>query len=136
VNVAQWKQGSKYIKQIDMDIERTDRAHIFFRQRYGPKYCSSHFAFVEANTSFALCRQRSLFAVLKAYSVHNPLVGYTQGMAQITATILMYMDDEEVRQCARLLRSIATMAKGLTTVQILLKLIIIINRRYFGYWIA
>lgn len=71
-----WRQGSKYIKQIDMDIEQTDRDHIFYRQRYGPK-------------------QRSLFAVLKAYSVHNPLVGYKQGLAQITSTILMYIDDEE-----------------------------------------
>lgn len=41
-------------------------------------------------------RQRSLFAVLKAYSVYNPMVGYVQGMAQITSTLLMYIDDEEV----------------------------------------
>jgi hypothetical protein len=45
-----------------------------------------------------LHRQRSLFAVLKAYGVHNPLVGYKQGMAPITSTILMYIDDEEVNQ--------------------------------------
>jgi hypothetical protein len=39
-NALQWHQGSKYIKQIDMDIEQTDRDHIFYRQRYGPKYAS------------------------------------------------------------------------------------------------
>jgi len=42
------------------------------------------------------CRQRSLFEILRSYSVHNPLVGYTKGMNQVVSTLLMYIDDDEV----------------------------------------
>lgn len=69
--------GSPFIKQIDLDVARTFREHSFFVERYG-------------------VGQRSLFNVLKAYSVHNPQLGYTQGMNSIVAVLLMYMHEEDV----------------------------------------
>uniref|UniRef100_A0A2I3GRL8 Rab-GAP TBC domain-containing protein n=1 Tax=Nomascus leucogenys TaxID=61853 RepID=A0A2I3GRL8_NOMLE len=53
------------IRQIDLDVNRTFRDHIMFRDRYGVK-------------------QQSLFHVLAAYSIYNTEVGYCQGMSQIT----------------------------------------------------
>ena len=47
-----------------------------FRDRYGVK-------------------QQSLFHVLAAYSIYNTEVGYRQGMSQITALLLMYMNEED-----------------------------------------
>jgi len=41
-----------------------------------------------------LCRQQSLFHVLAAYSVYNTEVGYCQGMSQLAALLLMYMNEE------------------------------------------
>lgn len=40
------------------------------------------------------CRQQSLFHVLAAYSVYNTEVGYCQGMSQLAALLLMYMNEE------------------------------------------
>ncbi|KAL0487485.1 USP6NL [Acrasis kona] len=70
------KQPSRHVKQIDLDINRCYRDHKMFIQRYGPG-------------------QIKLFNVLKAYSVHNARLGYCQGMASITALILMYLPEEE-----------------------------------------
>ncbi|XP_020656720.3 USP6 N-terminal-like protein isoform X2 [Pogona vitticeps] len=64
------------IRQIDLDVNRTYRNHIMFRDRYGVK-------------------QQSLFHVLAAYSVYNTEVGYCQGMSHITALLLMYMNEED-----------------------------------------
>ncbi|NXF33628.1 US6NL protein, partial [Nyctibius bracteatus] len=64
------------IRQIDLDVNRTYRDHIMFRDRYGVK-------------------QQSLFHVLAAYSIYNTEVGYCQGMSQITALLLMYMNEED-----------------------------------------
>ena len=36
-----------------------------------------------------------LFHVLAAYSVYNSEIGYCQGMSQIAALLLMYLNDEE-----------------------------------------
>ena len=36
-----------------------------------------------------------LFHVLAAYSVYNCEIGYCQGMSQIAALLLMYLNDEE-----------------------------------------
>jgi len=41
-----------------------------------------------------VCRQQSLFHVLCAYSVYNTEVGYCQGMSQLAALLLMYMNEE------------------------------------------
>uniref|UniRef100_A0A8C9ST67 USP6 N-terminal-like protein n=1 Tax=Scleropages formosus TaxID=113540 RepID=A0A8C9ST67_SCLFO len=64
------------IRQIDLDVNRTYRDHIMFMQRYDVK-------------------QQALFHVLMAYSVYNREVGYCQGMSQITALLLIYMNEED-----------------------------------------
>ncbi|KAM3720126.1 USP6 N-terminal-like protein [Dirofilaria immitis] len=71
---------SKDIKQIDLDINRTYRDHLAFRRRYDVK-------------------QQSLFNVLAAYAMYNTEVGYCQGMSQIAALFLMYMDEEDSFWC-------------------------------------
>ncbi|NWQ83718.1 US6NL protein, partial [Columbina picui] len=40
-------------------------------------------------------RQRALFHVLSAYSVYNTEVSYCQGMSQIAAILLMYLNEED-----------------------------------------
>ncbi|XP_078405316.1 uncharacterized protein LOC144684860 [Cetorhinus maximus] len=67
---------SEDIKQIDLDVNRTFRNHIMFRDRYGVK-------------------QQALFHVLAAYSVYNTEVSYCQGMSQIAAILLMYLNEED-----------------------------------------
>uniref|UniRef100_A0A3Q4AEK0 USP6 N-terminal-like protein n=1 Tax=Mola mola TaxID=94237 RepID=A0A3Q4AEK0_MOLML len=67
---------STEIKQIDLDINRTFRKHVMFMDRFGVK-------------------QQSLFHVLSAYSVYNTEVSYCQGMSQIAALLLMYMNEED-----------------------------------------
>jgi len=70
------RKFSPEIRQIDLDVNRTYRDHIMFRERY--------------NT-----RQQDLFHVLAAYSMFNSEVGYCQGMSQIAALLLMYLNSEE-----------------------------------------
>ncbi|KAM4677214.1 USP6 N-terminal-like protein isoform 2-T2 [Discoglossus pictus] len=70
------RRMSPDIRQIDLDVNRTFRDHIMFRDRYGVK-------------------QQALFHVLAAYSLYNTEVGYCQGMSQITALLLMYMNEED-----------------------------------------
>uniref|UniRef100_A0A8C5HQJ6 USP6 N-terminal-like protein n=1 Tax=Gouania willdenowi TaxID=441366 RepID=A0A8C5HQJ6_GOUWI len=72
----QAKLCSSEIKQIDLDINRTFRKHIMFMDRFGVK-------------------QQSLFNVLSAYSVYNTEVSYCQGMSQLAALLLMYMNEED-----------------------------------------
>uniref|UniRef100_A0A1A7WWS4 USP6 N-terminal-like protein n=1 Tax=Iconisemion striatum TaxID=60296 RepID=A0A1A7WWS4_9TELE len=64
------------IRQIDLDVNRTYREHIMFMNRYDVK-------------------QQALFHVLAAYSLYNTEVGYCQGMSQITALLLIYMNEED-----------------------------------------
>jgi len=70
------RKYSPEIRQIDLDVNRTYRDHIMFRERY--------------NT-----RQQDLFHVLAAYSMFNTEVGYCQGMSQIAALLLMYLNSDE-----------------------------------------
>ncbi|XP_057710636.1 USP6 N-terminal-like protein isoform X2 [Corythoichthys intestinalis] len=70
------KGSSPDIRQIDLDVNRTYRDHIMFMHRYDVK-------------------QQALFHVLTAYSVYNVEVGYCQGMSQITALLLIYMNEED-----------------------------------------
>lgn len=72
----QAKRYSTEIKQIDLDVNRTFRNHIMFMERFGVK-------------------QQALFHVLAAYSVYNTEVSYCQGMSQIAAILLMYMNEED-----------------------------------------
>ncbi|XP_032735809.1 uncharacterized protein LOC116880610 [Lontra canadensis] len=67
---------SKDIRQIDLDVNRTFRNHIMFRDRYG-------------------VGQRALFHVLLAYSVYNPEVGYCQGMSEMVAILVMFLSEED-----------------------------------------
>lgn len=67
---------SKDIRQIDLDVNRTYRNHIMFRDRYSTKQCM-------------------LFRVLVAYSIYNSEIGYCQGMSHIAALLLMYMNEED-----------------------------------------
>ncbi|KAG9138194.1 hypothetical protein Leryth_001417 [Lithospermum erythrorhizon] len=61
---------------IIRDISRTFPSHVFFQQRHGPG-------------------QRSLYNVLKAYSVYDRDVGYVQGMGFIAGLLLLYMSEED-----------------------------------------
>lgn len=61
---------------IIRDISRTFPSHVFFQQRHGPG-------------------QRSLYNVLKAYSVYDRDVGYVQGMGFLAGLLLLYMCEED-----------------------------------------
>lgn len=73
---AQARLNSPDIRQIDLDVNRTYRDHIMFRDRYSIK-------------------QQDLFHVLAAYSMYNQEVGYCQGMSGIAALLLMYLNEED-----------------------------------------
>ncbi|XP_061171112.1 USP6 N-terminal-like protein [Saccostrea echinata] len=70
------REKSSHIRQIDIDVQRTYRNHTLFSEQYGVK-------------------QKSLFHVLAAYSVYNTEVGYCQGMSEIAALLLMYLNEED-----------------------------------------
>uniref|UniRef100_A0A2K5Z8K8 Rab-GAP TBC domain-containing protein n=1 Tax=Mandrillus leucophaeus TaxID=9568 RepID=A0A2K5Z8K8_MANLE len=70
------KRSSEHIHQIDVDMSRTLRTHIFFRDRYGAK-------------------QRELFYILLAYSEYNPEVGYCRDLSHIAALFLLYLPEED-----------------------------------------
>jgi len=70
------RKYSPDIRQIDLDVNRTYRNHVMFRERYNVK-------------------QQDLFHVLAAYSMYNTEVGYCQGMSQVAALLLMYLNSEE-----------------------------------------
>ncbi|XP_034032769.1 USP6 N-terminal-like protein isoform X2 [Thalassophryne amazonica] len=72
----QARNFSAEIKQIDLDVNRTFRNHVMFMDRFGVK-------------------QQALFHVLAAYSVYNTEVSYCQGMSQIAAILLMYLNEED-----------------------------------------
>ncbi|XP_074570149.1 uncharacterized protein LOC141826750 [Curcuma longa] len=61
---------------IIRDISRTFPSHVFYQQRHGPG-------------------QRSLYNVLKAYSVFDRDVGYVQGMGFLAGLLLLYMSEED-----------------------------------------
>lgn len=70
------RQWSTEARQIDSDVNRQFREHLFYRERYSLK-------------------QKSLFNVLTAYSMYNMEVGYCQGMSGLAGVLLMYMNEEE-----------------------------------------
>ncbi|KAI8877370.1 RabGAP/TBC [Backusella circina FSU 941] len=69
------QRETSHERQIDLDIPRTLRDHIMFKQRYGSG-------------------QRALFNVLRAFANYDEEVGYCQGMTNIAATLLMYCEEE------------------------------------------
>eukprot|EP01114_Cavostelium_apophysatum_P014797 TRINITY_DN3922_c1_g1_i1.p1 TRINITY_DN3922_c1_g1~~TRINITY_DN3922_c1_g1_i1.p1 ORF type:complete len:591 (-),score=160.58 TRINITY_DN3922_c1_g1_i1:303-2075(-) len=73
-------QDSKWADQIDLDVNRSFRNHILFKERFGSG-------------------QVSLFNILKAYANYDKEVGYCQGMSDMTALLLMYVSEEDA--CSR-----------------------------------
>eukprot|EP00850_Spirogloea_muscicola_P018504 SM000170S02676 [mRNA] locus=s170:110041:113161:+ [translate_table: standard] len=61
--------------EIIRDISRTFPTHVFYSQRHGRG-------------------QRSLYNVLKAYSIYDRNVGYVQGMGFLAGLLLLYMSEE------------------------------------------
>lgn len=74
-NLVNTDAESKAIEQIMLDIDRTFPDHILFGS--------------------AGQGQQSLFRVLKAYSMYDPLVGYCQGMGFLSALFLIYLPEED-----------------------------------------
>lgn len=69
------EKESPFADVIKRDLNRTFPEHVFFR----------------GNTN----GMAALFNVLSAYSVHDPEVGYCQGMGFLVGISLMYMDEHE-----------------------------------------
>lgn len=67
---------SKWVTQIDLDVNRSSRNHLQFKERYGKG-------------------QVALFTVLKVYSLYDEEVGYCQGMSDITSLLLKYVTELE-----------------------------------------
>ncbi|OCF59563.1 hypothetical protein L486_02233 [Kwoniella mangroviensis CBS 10435] len=70
------KIPSTHEKAIKKDLNRTFPNHKYFQDNAG-------------------IGQEGLFMVVKAYSLYDPEVGYTQGLAFIVAALLLNMPDEE-----------------------------------------
>ncbi|WRT63762.1 uncharacterized protein IL334_000687 [Kwoniella shivajii] len=70
------KLPSSHEKAINKDLNRTFPNHKYFQDCGG-------------------IGQEGLFMVVKAYSLYDPEVGYTQGLAFIVAALLLNMPDEE-----------------------------------------
>jgi hypothetical protein len=62
--------------EIVRDLSRTYPSHVYYQQRQGPG-------------------QRSLYNVLRAYSIYDRQVGYVQGMGFIAGLLLLYMSEED-----------------------------------------
>jgi hypothetical protein len=73
------RQTPSSIKQIKMDLHRTlpNNRHFLKKTR----------------------RVEKLERVLIAYSLHNPSVGYCQGMNMVAAVCLLYLDEEDAFWC-------------------------------------
>lgn len=71
------KKGEENIEsEIIRDLNRTFPSHFYFQQRQAPG-------------------QRSLFNVLRAYSIYDSKVGYVQGMGFLAGMLLLYMCEED-----------------------------------------
>eukprot|EP00347_Sterkiella_histriomuscorum_P014769 403359599 len=75
------QQGDRYnIKTIFKDVTRTFTDHTFFKDRFGKG-------------------QKTLFCVLKALSLHDPEIGYMQGMGYMAGMFLTQLDEEDAFAC-------------------------------------
>lgn len=68
---------SKWEGQILLDVDRTYPNHIKFREVGGEG-------------------QRTLFRILRAYSIHDSEVGYCQGIGFLAAFLMVYMSEIKV----------------------------------------
>uniref|UniRef100_A0A5F9DIY9 Rab-GAP TBC domain-containing protein n=1 Tax=Oryctolagus cuniculus TaxID=9986 RepID=A0A5F9DIY9_RABIT len=73
---AQGRLRSQWVQQIDVAVSKTFRGHVMFRERFGVK-------------------QQALFHLLLAYSVYDPEVGYSPGLNQVAALLLIFLDEED-----------------------------------------
>lgn len=73
-NLTVTESSTVSIRDILVDINRTMPNHIMFKDDG--------------------VGQQALFRVLKAYSLHDPELGYCQGMGFIIAILLIYMTEE------------------------------------------
>lgn len=67
---------SGFERQIDVDIVRTLRDHVLYKDRYS-------------------CGQQKLFKVLVAFANLFPSIGYCQGMSSLAGVLLIYFDEEQ-----------------------------------------
>ncbi|CAG9322600.1 unnamed protein product [Blepharisma stoltei] len=74
-NLSETECESIAVRDILLDINRTFPGHVLFKSNGDG--------------------QKSLFRVLKAFSLHDPELGYCQGMGFVTALFLMYMNEED-----------------------------------------
>ncbi|CAG9336187.1 unnamed protein product [Blepharisma stoltei] len=74
-NLTELDSNTVSIQDITRDYYRTFSGHVLFRDH-------------------GLC-QDSLYRILKAFSLHDPDLGYCQGMGVLAATFLMYMSEED-----------------------------------------
>lgn len=68
--------SKKDSNQLDLDINRTNRTHFLFKERFGQG-------------------QISLFSILRAYINYDPVTGYCQGMSDLVALVMQYVEEEE-----------------------------------------
>lgn len=97
----QYLCGSKYL--LDHNKGRYDE---YTRQAGDPRWNEEiskdlhrQFPFHEMFIAKGGHGQRDLFAVLKAYTIHNPTEGYCQAQAPIAAVLLMHMPAEQAFWC-------------------------------------
>jgi len=85
----------KVLHQIDVDINRSARNHAQFHERFGRgSVCHQNPRRFDHATNLVFCSQICLFNVLKAYSILDKQVGYCQSMSDVTAILLMYVEEE------------------------------------------
>ncbi|KAI8996990.1 rab-GTPase-TBC domain-containing protein [Pilobolus umbonatus] len=70
------KLPSSYDKMIQRDLARTFPGHMYFKEKDGQG-------------------QEGLYNVVRAFSIHDPDVGYCQGLAFIVGPLLLNMPDED-----------------------------------------
>ncbi|KPP66578.1 USP6 N-terminal-like protein-like [Scleropages formosus] len=106
---AQARRYSADIKQIDLDVNRTFRNHIMFMDRFGVKQ-QALFYVLAAYSVYNTVSARAVVVAAAATTMHvyssppnHPIppftrpqeVSYCQGMSQIAAILLMYMNEED-----------------------------------------
>lgn len=63
-------------QQIDLDVKRSHIEHELFAKPYS-------------------AGQISMFNMMRAYSLYDPVIGYTQSMSDIAGFLLMYLQEED-----------------------------------------
>ncbi len=121
------KQETPSEDQITRDINRTFPRHILFQDQGGlgqqvlfnvlkvrPAALFVWLSLYRLIFIYSCSCAYSLTALSRpqAYAVYNPNVGYCQGMGFITGLLLMYMEEEDVRNPPTLLQSLLSRVVG------------------------